>query len=176
MTEREEWRPIEGFEGYEVSNLGRVRSWRKSSRWGVFKRDTPFLLKAHKDGSGYYRIKIYRNKAPKSFSVHRLVAQAFCEKATSATEVNHIDCNKTNNNASNLEWLTREENIKHCIENNLMKAPRGSKSSFAKLKESDVIKIFADTRPRRILAKEYGVTVDCIRKIKLKQNWSHLWK
>ena len=51
----------------------------------------------------------------KNFYVHRLVAEAFCER-THGNVVNHIDYNKRNNAASNLEWCTQKENIHHSIE------------------------------------------------------------
>lgn len=50
--------------------------------------------------------------------VHRLVALYFCEKHEGCNVVNHIDSDKTNNHASNLEWTTISGNTKHCFENN----------------------------------------------------------
>jgi hypothetical protein len=58
-------------------------------------------------------IVLSKNKKRKTFSVHRLVADAFCKKTINGTEVNHIDGNRLNNKSSNLEWCTKSQNITH---------------------------------------------------------------
>ena len=57
----------------------------------------------------------------KLYGVHRLVAEAFCEKTNGKTTVNHIDGNKRNNNADNLEWCTPRENVQHAYKTGLVK-------------------------------------------------------
>lgn len=52
--------------------------------------------------------------------LHRVIAQAFVENNEGKPEVNHIDGNKSNNRADNLEWVTREENLRHAYETGLM--------------------------------------------------------
>lgn len=94
----EAWKPIEGFPPYEVSNLGRVRGYR-------------CVLRPCTDHSGYKGVILY-NGSSKSFrSVHRLVASAFCDGWFDGAEVNHVNGDKSDNRAENLEWVTREENI-----------------------------------------------------------------
>ena len=90
------------YEGYLVSNIGRIYSLRAN------------MLMNLVNCSGYRYIFINR----KTVYVHRMVAEAFCNgKTLERREVNHIDGNKENNNASNLEWCTRSENVKHYWEN-----------------------------------------------------------
>lgn len=171
----EEWLSIVGFPGYEVGSLGNVRSW-WVPRSGVKKLKEPRVLKSFFDGSGYLRVKLYKNKKPKTLSVHRLVACAFMRASKERNTVNHINGIKTDNRVENLEWVTFQENIDHSYKTGLANAPYGSRSSFAILNETQAIEIFYDDRPRKAIAQKYGVSVDCVRKIKLKQNWGHLWK
>lgn len=66
--------------------------------------------------NGYYKISLVSdNKKRSTLAVHRLVALTFIENNNNHPIVNHIDKNKTNNNANNLEWCTNIENITHSI-------------------------------------------------------------
>ena len=107
----EEWRPIEGYEYYEVSNLGRVRSW-IDNRWRI--RSTPKVLSLHRLTKGYLGVSL--SSAPnisKTVKVHRLVAKAFIPNPDNLPMVNHKDEDKTNNCVSNLEWCTNEYNLSY---------------------------------------------------------------
>ena len=98
----EVWKDIEGYEGlYEVSNLGRVKSLH-----GLSEK----IMKNSNGSGGYQKLSLTKNKIPKNFFVHRLVAQAFIPNPESKPEVNHIDEDKTNNRVDNLEWMTHIEN------------------------------------------------------------------
>lgn len=121
----EEWLPIEGFVGYEVSNLGRVRSLdRMVPREGKqgdlsIKGQT---LKAGRTPKGYRRIQLVSADGSKrNFMVHRLVALAFIENPDEKPEVNHKNGDKENNKASNLEWSTESENQFHAYATGLRK-------------------------------------------------------
>lgn len=81
------------------------------------------VLKAQTIGKrGYKYISISKNNISKKFYVHRIMAEAFVknEKPDVMTFVNHIDGNKLNNDARNLEWVTRVQNIKHASETGLL--------------------------------------------------------
>lgn len=100
----ETWRPIKGYEGlYEVSDLGRVKGLRKGT-----------ILQGLPRRHGYLAVFLYKKGEPrKQESIHRLVAEAFCEKPNGKTEVNHINEDKTDNRACNLEWITHQDNARH---------------------------------------------------------------
>ena len=95
------WKDIKGYEGhYEVSNLGNVKSVKRYKK----------VLKPRQHKNGYVFVSLCANGKAKDFSVHRLVGNAFLDNPENLPEINHKDEDKTNNNASNLEWCTREYN------------------------------------------------------------------
>lgn len=102
----ETWKSVVGYEGlYEVSSLGRVRSLRKKK----------FYYKKYIMNRGYAHTGLSKYNKINNFYFHRLVAQAFIPNPDKKKEVNHIDFNRINNNISNLEWVTRKENVHHSI-------------------------------------------------------------
>lgn len=93
--------PIKGYEGlYEVSNLGRIKSFKNGSQ----------ILKPVITKKGYFTIVLCLNGVPKRFLIHRLVAQAFIPNPDNLPFVNHKDEVKTNNVVTNLEWCTAKYN------------------------------------------------------------------
>ena len=109
---KEEWKSITGYEGlYEVSSLGRVRSLNYHCT-GKIK-----VLKPCKRGYGYLYVKLCKNRVMKKCSIHRLVAETFIQNPLNKPQVNHKDEDKTNNRASNLEWMTAKENSNYGTRN-----------------------------------------------------------
>jgi len=76
---------------------------------------------------GYYYISLQGGGKRKNFQLHRLVADYFIENKFNKPQVNHIDGNKSNNNASNLEWCTRSENHLHAFRIGLREKPKGNR-------------------------------------------------
>jgi len=110
----EQWKTIEGFEAYEVSDLGRVRSVERrvpSSRWIPTRRVRARILKPYANHRGYLRIHLFKNRKSHTFSVHRLVAKAFLPNPLGLPDVNHKG-KTTDNRACKLEWLSTEDHGK----------------------------------------------------------------
>lgn len=115
VNKKEEiWKDFKGYEGlYQVSNLGRVKSLERTflDKIGHKQHIKERILKPKTDRNGYLRVGLSNgNGKPKTLSVHRLVCQAFHKNPENKPSVNHIDENKVNNTASNLEWCTVKEN------------------------------------------------------------------
>lgn len=107
----EEWRSIKGYEYYEVSNLGRIRSW-INNKWR--KRVTPRILSPYKLSKGYLGVSLSStSNSDKTLKIHRLVAEAFIPNPNNLPQVNHKDENKENNCVSNLEWCTNNYNLSY---------------------------------------------------------------
>lgn len=116
---QEIWKDIEGYEGlYQVSNLGNVKSLSFGAR-NIRKSNVAKFLKQSPTNCGYYKVELYNNGERKMMYVHRLVALAFIPNPEQKSQVNHIDGDKSNNVASNLEWVSSRENLKHATDTGL---------------------------------------------------------
>ena len=146
--EKEVWKEIS--DGYDVSNQGRIRHSQKI-----------LLGSTHQDGYIFVTIK------GKQTPVHRFVAEAFIPNIKNKPEVNHIDGNKMNNAASNLEWVTRSENQKHAIKNGLQPNPVKTYLGKFTAEQREEIKSLANSGAfsRRQLAEKFNVSHTCINDI-----------
>lgn len=113
----EEWRNIEGYKGlYQVSNLGRVKSLpkaRTSPKGSRYVRSS-VILKGF-DNRGYRYVILYKDGKGHSKKIHRLVAEAFIPNPYNLSDVNHIDYNRANNVVTNLEWISKADNLKYSV-------------------------------------------------------------
>jgi hypothetical protein len=100
------WRDVKGYEGlYMVSDTGLIKSL------SLRKNKPEYIKKPSKNKCGYMHTSLIKNGVQKDVRVHRLVAEAFVPNPNRYKEVNHIDEDKTNNCAANLEWCSRLYNV-----------------------------------------------------------------
>lgn len=104
----ERWLSCKEIPTYEVSSEGRVRN-SKTGR----------LMKTSVNSKGYPQVCLHSACKQYTRPIHRLVADAFYDGDHTGLDVNHIDGNKTNNHISNLEWCTRQENLRHAYDTGL---------------------------------------------------------
>lgn len=102
------------YPDYVVSRSGRVFRWTDGR--GTWKGRE---LKAVVNSYGYFCVNLYRNEKPKVLEIHKIVAGTFLGKPEEGFEVNHKSGNKTDPSLSNLEYMTRSENVKHSFDNGL---------------------------------------------------------
>lgn len=160
----EEWKDIEGYEGiYQVSNEGRV----KSLKFGKEK-----LMKPIFDGSGYMMIELLKNGVANKRKVHKLVAEAFITNPNEYTIVHHIDHNKTNNIAENLEWMSKE---KHDGLHNVEKTEKLSKVVYQYTLNGELVKIWNSTRECGRNGFNEGNVASCCRGER-KTHKGYIWK
>ena len=106
------WKVIPGFENYEISSHGRIKSKKRT----IIHRGTECVLperflKPHNNGKGYYSTDLIKDKKLHKFYIHRLVATLFIPNPENKPWVNHLDNNPSNNHFDNLEWCTPQENV-----------------------------------------------------------------
>jgi len=153
-----EWFEIPTYDGrYMITKDGRIKS--------KFKE-----LKQVKRKDGYKRISLTKNGKRKNYLVHRVIAMTFIPNSIRKKEVNHKDGNKRNNHVSNLEWCTREENIRHASSKGLMCCGEDRKNSRLTWKEVLLIRKMLSI-PNRKLASLFGVSPTTILKIKKNIKW-----
>lgn len=95
------------------------------------------ILRPGRNSKGYYTVNLYDGsspKKPKSFLVHRLVAEAFF--GHSELQINHKDGDKSNNSLENLEYVTYAENILHAVVS--FGTHCGEKSHRCKISNQDI--------------------------------------
>jgi len=121
LADGEQIEDIKGYEGlYAVTTHGRVWSYPKRQGKDMYLADGKWLTLSGRR-AGYVGVTLSKNRKPKTFSVHRLVAVAFIKNLDEKRTVNHKDGTKTNNLLENLEWATYSENHKHAFKNGFMK-------------------------------------------------------
>jgi hypothetical protein len=114
----ENWKSIEGFNNYEVSNRGNVRRWHRwPNKNGIM---TYTQLKPHKATNGYYQYRLSINGKQYPMLAHRLVANAFIKNKNNYPLVMHIDNVKTNNDVNNLKWGTTSTNTQSAWDSGLI--------------------------------------------------------
>jgi NUMOD4 motif/HNH endonuclease len=165
--EDERWRDVVTHPGlYEVSDLGRVRSLDRGGRKGR-------LLSTRVDHRGYRKATLSLDGRQEYVKVAKLVAMACCGPRPSLEhEVCHGNGVSDDDRALNLRWCTRSENMEDARRHGTLRI--GERVHSAKLQPVHVTAIRHDTRIAREIARDYGVGVSQVLKIRRCEKWRHL--
>lgn len=163
--EIEEWRDIEGFDGYQISNYGRV----KSLNYNKTKQEK--ILKPQKSTKGYLTVGLNKNGKQVRKQIHRLVAEAFLENPNNLPQVNHKDEDKSSNIVSNLEWCDSKYNNNYGT-----RTERCSRRvDQIDMVSGEVIRQWASTQECGRNGYDYSAVAHCARG-ELKQYKGYIWK
>lgn len=168
------WKPIQDFPNYEVSDEGQIRSLpRRVPRRtkGDVLIHPAYLLPAP-DRDGYMKVRLTKDGRRHKKTVHRLVADAFIPNRYGKPQINHIDGDKANNGASNLEWSTCRENHSH--RRHVLLKNIGEGNGNAKLSKEVVREIRASDKSHADLAREHGTSPQAIGYARRRQTWRHV--
>jgi hypothetical protein len=179
QTIAEEWRSVNGHPGYEVSNLGKVRSWRKGGWWRLNDqmtklRELPRTLRTHPHRTGYRRVTLPTGTGYRHHFVHELVLEAFIGPRPPGGVACHGNGIKTDNRPENLRWGTPADNSADSLRHGTR--PVGARCHSAKLTEEQVKEILAipfSVSPKK-LAAQYGISEFPIYAIRKGLIWKHV--
>ena len=157
---------IKDYTNYYITEDGKVYSK---------KFDKMRELKPFKNEKGYLKISLNKNGKRNSHRISRLVALTYIPNPLNLTDVDHRDCDKTNNHISNLEWVTHSENIKRAKKNDLYL--KGEKHPNVKLTQEQVKWIRENYIPyhkelgTRALGRKFDISHTQIKLIIKNKNW-----
>lgn len=178
MDSSEQWRDIPGYEGfYQVSDHGRVKALARVvqkviTKPGLGSSPVQFwaerIMKTRVAANGYLRVMLRRDAQSAMVSVHYLVLRTFIGECPQGQQACHNDGCRTNNHLSNLRWDTPKNN--HADKKRHGTQPLGEKHHNAKLTDEQVLTIVSDPRGPAAIARDYGVTTQCVSQIRLRKS------
>lgn len=169
----EEWRPIADWPGYEVSSMGRVRSWKQRTKGRTWKPDysqPPRILRPAPRNGYLSIVLIDPAKGKRAAGIHRLVLETFV--GPSSLHGAHNNGDKRDNQLSNLRWATPSENNADKVRHGTFQ--HGERIGSAKLTEANVARIRslrAGGARVKDLAVEFGVCRNTITNIAQGHQW-----
>lgn len=170
----EEWKAVPAFQGYRVSNFGRVQTCRSPGNGNRLTENWRDMKTGRlKHGHRYARFS--KNSKMTRIYVHRLVLELFVGPCPEGMECCHNDGNPENNHVSNLRWSTHRDNLNdRRIHGTMNWGERCGTSKLNRDQVREIRKLKAEGAHSKELAKRFGVCYQHIDHIIRGRNWSFL--
>ena len=160
----EVWKDIAGYDGYQVSTFGRVKSFKQGKR---------MILKPALRGD-YLSVDLCGNGKTKHQQIHILVARSFIPNPEDKPEVNHDDGHKFNCHVSNLYWATRAENQRHAVRTGLIKSGEDNYLAGLTNEQARYIRDNPDNLSCKELGEMFNLTATAISYIQLGKHYANV--
>jgi hypothetical protein len=170
----EEWRVLEKYPDYEISNFGRVRTKLRKGNHKQKCGQKYRLLKLVTSPRGYQSVSLPINGSYRHCRIHTLVMVAFCGPRPSGLETAHLNGDPSDNRLSNLIYCTHRENESH---KKLHGTNLGQRNSNAKLLGWQVaeIKYLASRAiPQGKIAELFGISHKDVSQILCGRTWKDI--
>lgn len=169
----EVWKKVEGFENYEISNLGRLKGLEVITKFGCgFKKYPERICNFWHDKKGYEYYTFFVNGKNRHKLIHRLVAKAFILNPDNKPQVNHINGIKSDNRLENIEWCTAKENLEHAVLNGL-NIKHGIHNYQSKLSLKDVEHIRNSNLTQKELSIKFNISQTGVSRILLNKTYKN---
>lgn len=159
----EQWRSVEGFPGYLVSDAGRVVGRRGH------------VLSPHGDSTGRQQVDLKDGSRRRMARVHTLVLEAFVGSMPPGMEASHLNGDASDNRLANLRWESHSANVLRKQDHGT--EVHGEACNLTKLSESAIRAIreaCAQGELQRDIAERFNTTQGNVSAIVLRKSWRHV--
>jgi hypothetical protein len=161
-TKRERWRKLLApLDLYSVSSYGRIRNDK-----------TDQLIAQRQTTRGYWMVTLYNGSRSFNRRTHRLVAECFIPNPENKPEVNHMDGDTSNPRLSNLEWVTKAENMLHAVKTGLLSNNTKITSLKAKQLCEALSRRYDEGKSLTQVAEEHNVPHTLLERISSRKTWT----
>lgn len=160
------WLEHPKYPGYLFSPDGKVLS---------LKWKNPRIIKQHTRPQGYRQFTASINGEYSRVYTHRLVAEIYCSNDNNLEQVNHIDNCRSNNNYTNLEFVSRQGNRDHCVKQK--RHAHGDNHYYRKLNSEivkDIVSRVSSGESYFSISKNLSVSLSAVKSVFYGINWSHV--
>lgn len=168
------WLPVPGYPGYEVSEMGTVRTYLPLNGRGGLKASPRPVRQDKAKGKTYWRVNLLRDGKAEQRSVHQLVAEAFHGPRPKGMQVRHLNGNSQDNRECNVKWGTSLENAQDRVDHGTQVTGEAVAHSVLTQTQVDAIRAHLPNWVRgdgRKFAIRFGVGDSAISAIKRGLTW-----
>jgi len=183
MSENEIWKDTPGFPGYQVSNIGNVKSCRiKGKMAGIprnaqnptYRLSDKWRMKNKRKIAGYQSVTLFHNHKSYTKKVYRLILEAFVGPCPEGCVGCHNNGIKTDDQVGNLRWDTVRANFDDCIKHGSNRGENNGRSVVTANDVREIRELREQGVLRTVLSKRYGVTPTQITTIAKRKQWQHV--